>query len=170
MALMIEDIGWTELYRKGKKGSYPTLKAFLEQNGIEVTYYAETDIKEKMFLPILEKASASGADTIFWVTGYTDTVTLVKQWSQSAAKDLNLIFESGACSYAAFWDMTGGQALGVTANWPEIEIPFTDNTKQFFEKLKAKKAGMLASTYGAYDGLWIAKSGRREGEYRRRYR
>ena len=158
MALLIEDIGWTEIFRKGKKGIYPNLKQFYEQNGIEVTYYADTDIKEKMFLPILEKAAASGADTVYWLTGYTDTVTLAKQWAQSAAKDLDLILMSGACGYAAFWDMTGGQALGVTSNWPQIEIPFTELSKPFFKKLKDRKAGMLASTYGAYDGLWIAKA------------
>ena len=158
MALLIEDIGWTEVYRNGKKGVYPTLKEYFEENGIEVTYYATTDIKEKIFLPILEKAAASGADTIYWVTGYTDTVTLTKQWAQSAANNLDLIFQSGACSYAAFWDMTGGQALGVASNWPQIDIPFNAQSKTFFEKLKSKKAGMLASTYGAYDGLWIAKA------------
>ncbi len=157
LALLIEDIGWTEVYRKGKPGVYPTQKEYFEKNGIEVVYEQNTDIKEKMFLPILEKVAASGADTIYWITGYSDTITIVKQWAQSAAKDMDLIFQSGACSYAAFWDMTSGQALGVGATWPQIEIPFTDKSRPFFDKLRAKKAGMLASTYGAYDGLWILK-------------
>lgn len=157
LALLIEDIGWTEVFRKGEKGKYPTLKGYFEQHGIPVVYYAETDIKEKMFLPMLEKAAGSGADTIYWLTGYTDTVTLTKQWAQSAAKDIDLILMSGACGYAAFWQMTGGQALGASSNWPQIEIPFTAQSRVFFEKMKARKAGMLASTYGAYDGPWIVK-------------
>jgi branched-chain amino acid transport system substrate-binding protein len=157
VALLIEDIGWTEVYRKGKPGVYPTHKEYFEKNGIKVVYEANTDIKEKMFLPILEKVAASGADTIYWITGYTDTVTLVKQWAQSPAKDIDLIFQSGAVSYAAFWKMTGGQGLGVAAAWPEIAIPFTDKTKPFLDKLKAKGSGLLASTYGAYDGPWILK-------------
>jgi branched-chain amino acid transport system substrate-binding protein len=157
VALLIEDIGWTEVYRKGKPGVFPTQKEYFEKNGIKVVYEANTDIKEKMFLPILEKVAVSGADTIYWITGYTDTVTLVKQWAQSPAKNMDLVFQSGACSYAAFWQMTGGQALGTTATWPEVLIPYTDKSKPFLEKLKAKKAGFLASTYGAYDGPWILK-------------
>jgi branched-chain amino acid transport system substrate-binding protein len=158
IALLIEDIGWTEVYRKGKKGVYPTLKDYFESNGIQVVYETDTDINEKMFLPLLERAAASGADTIYWVTGYTDTVTLTKQWALSAAKDMDIIFQSGACSYAAFFQMTGGAALGATATWPQIEIPYTEHSPKFFKKLAEKKAGMLASTYGAYDGLWILKA------------
>ncbi|WP_054030568.1 ABC transporter substrate-binding protein [Desulfatitalea tepidiphila] len=157
LALLIEDIGWTEVFRKGEKGKLPTLKEYFEKEGIPVVYYAETDIKEKMFLPMLEKAAESGADTIYWLTGYSDTVTLTKQWAQSAAKDIDLILMSGASCYAAFWQMTGGQALGASSNWPQIEIPFTAQSRTLFEKMKEKKAGMLASTYGAYDGPWIVK-------------
>jgi branched-chain amino acid transport system substrate-binding protein len=158
LAILTEEMGWAEVYRKGKPGAYPTIKEYFEKNGIKVVYEANTDIKEKMFLPILEKVAASGADTIYWLTGYTDTVTLTKQWAQSQAKDIDLVLQTGACSYAAFWKMTGGQALGVTTSWPEINIPFNATTKQFLDKLKARKAGFLASTYGAYDGPWIIKS------------
>jgi branched-chain amino acid transport system substrate-binding protein len=157
LALLIEDIGWTEVYRKGNPGVFPTQKEYFEKNGIKVVYETNTDIKEKMFLPILEKVALSGADTIYWITGYTDTVTLVKQWAQSPAKNIDLVFQSGACSYAAFWKMTGENALGVTATWPEIMIPFTKMSKPFLDKLKAKGSGLLASTYGAYDGPWILK-------------
>lgn len=157
IALLIEDIGWTEVYRKGRPGVFPTQREYFEKNGIEVVYEQNTDIKEKMFLPILEKVARSGADTIYWITGYTDTVTLVKQWAQSPAKNMDLVFQSGACSYAAFWQMTGGQALGITATWPEVSIPFTEKSEPFIANLKARKAGFLASTYGAYDGPWILK-------------
>jgi branched-chain amino acid transport system substrate-binding protein len=157
IALLVEDIGWTEVYRKGEPGKYPTMKEFFEKNGIQVVYYGVTDIKEKMFLPIFEKVAASGADSMYWATGYTDTVTLVKQWVQSQAKDINLVLMSGACSYAAFWKMTGGQALGVPAGWPEILIPYTDKSKPFLDKLQSRGSGLLASTYGAYDGPWILK-------------
>jgi branched-chain amino acid transport system substrate-binding protein len=157
LALLIEDIGWTEVYRKGRPGVFPILREYFEKSGIKVVYEQNTDIKEKMFLPILEKVAQSGADTIYWVTGYTDTVTLVKQWAQSPAKNMDLVFQSGACSYEAFWQMTGGQALGVTSTWPEVAIPFTEKSKPFIANLRARKAGLLASTYGAYDGPWILK-------------
>jgi len=158
LALVIEDIGWTVPYTKGLKGRHPDLKTFFESKGIDVVYFAKSAIDEKMFLPILEKCAQTGADTLYWITGYTDTVTLVKQWAQSAAKDLDLVTMSGAVSYAAFYKMTGGAALGVVSQWPEVKIPFTEKSLPFFEKLKAKKAGMLASTYGAYDGPWMIKA------------
>jgi hypothetical protein len=63
---------------------------------------------------------------------------------------------SGANSYAAFWKMTGGQALGVTSYSPEIMIPYTNLSKPFLEKLKAKGASFLG-TPGAYDGPWVLK-------------
>jgi branched-chain amino acid transport system substrate-binding protein len=159
LALIIEDVGYTEPLRKGLPGRHSTLQEYLKGKGINIVYYAINAIDEKMFLPIFEKIAASGADAIYWVTGYTDTVTLTKQWITSAAKDLNLVLNGGAVSYAAFYNMTGGAALGVAALWPEVQIPFTDKSLPFFKKLKAKKAGMLASTPGAYDGPWILKAG-----------
>lgn len=157
LALVIEDMGWSEVYRKGKPGVFPSLKEYFEKNGIKVVYDVVVDYKEKMYFPILEKVAASGADTIFWLTGYGDTNLMVKQWAQSAAKDIDSVFFSGICSYAAFWKMTGGQALGVTAGWPEIIIPFTKWTKPFLDKLKMKGAGLSVSAYGAYDGPWVLK-------------
>jgi branched-chain amino acid transport system substrate-binding protein len=156
LALLFEDIGWTEVFRKGN-ANYPTLREDFEKNGIKVVYESNTDIKEKMFLPIFEKVAASGADTIYWLAAYTDTVTLVKQWAQSPAKNMDLAFQGGTHSYAAFWKMTGERALGITAQGPEIAIPFTKLTKPFLDKLKARGVGLIASTFGAYDGPWILK-------------
>jgi len=156
LALLFEDMGWTELFRKGSD-RYPTLREDFEKNGIEIAFYSITDIKEKMFLPIFDKIAASGADTIYWLAAYTDTVTLVKQWAQSQAKDLDLAFQGGTHSYAAFYNMTGGRALGITAQGPEIVIPFTELTNPFMKKLKEKEAGLIASSFGAYDGPWILK-------------
>jgi branched-chain amino acid transport system substrate-binding protein len=157
LALLIEGITWTEVWRKGKPGVFPTLKEYFEQNGIKVVYYSTTDIKEKMFLPILEKVSVSGADTIYWITAVTDTITLAKQWAQSPAKNVDLVLLSGACNFAAFWKMTGGRSLGITTTWPEVTIPFSKHSKLFLDKLKATGSGLTASTYGAYDGTWILK-------------
>jgi len=158
MALIMEDIGWTQPYWEGIPGRHPTLKEHFEKAGIQVVYHAKSSISEKMFLPMLEKCAASGADTIFWITGYTDTVALAKQWATSSAKDLDIVMMSGFVSYAAFYKMTGGAALGVVALNPEVEIAFTEKSGPFFEKLRARKAGLLASTYGACDGPFIFKN------------
>jgi branched-chain amino acid transport system substrate-binding protein len=157
LALVIEDIGWTQPYVKGSPGKYPPLKDFLETKGLKVVYFAQSAIGEKMFLPTFEKIAASGADTIYWVTGYTDTITLAKQWAESSARNLNLVAQSGACSYAAFWKMTGGAALGWVSTWPEVRIPFTEKSLPFLNELDKRGGGLIASTYGAYDGPWILK-------------
>lgn len=159
LALVIEEIGWTEDYVKGlpDKGYLP-YKEHLEKNGVPVVYFSMSSITEKMFLPIFEKIAASGADTIFWITGYTDTTTLAKQWADSAAKDIDLTMMSGTCSYAAYWDMTGGAALGAVSLWPEIKIPFTPKSLPFLKELNAKGAGLTASTYGSCDSPYILKA------------
>lgn len=158
LALVMEDMTWTEPLAEGIAGKYPSMKEEFEHRGIEVVYYAKSAANEKMFLPMLEQIAASGADTIYWVTGVTDTATLAKQWAESAAKDINLASMSAACSYASFWGMTDGAALGWVAQFPEIDIPFTDRTVPFLDELEAKGAGILSSTYGACDSPWVLKA------------
>jgi ABC-type branched-subunit amino acid transport system substrate-binding protein len=158
LALVIEDIGWTQPYIKGIPGKHSTLKEFYEEKGLKIVYHAKSAIGEKMFLPTFEKIAASGADTTFWITGYTDTITMAKQWAESAAKDIDMVAMSGACSYAAFWKMTGGAALGWVSLNPEVLIPFTDKSLPFMKELRERGAGMVSSTYGAYDGPWVIKA------------
>jgi branched-chain amino acid transport system substrate-binding protein len=158
LALVIEDIGWTQPYFTGMPGKYPPLKDFFEEKGLKVVYFSKSAIGEKMFLPILEKVAASGADTFYWVCGYSDSTTMAKQWAESAAKNIDLVGQSGACSYAAFWNMTGGAALGWVSTWPEVRIPFTQRSLPFLNELNKRGGGLTASTYGAYDGPWIIKA------------
>jgi len=158
VALMIEDMAWTVAYRQGTPGIHKPLKEFLQENGIEVVFYSITDRAEKMFLPILEKAAKSGADTIIWVTGHTDTVTLAKQWAASGAKDMDLVMYAGTCSFNVFWRMTGGQALGAVAAFPEVKIPYTKKTPSFMDKMEKAGANLMYSTPGACDGPWILKN------------
>jgi branched-chain amino acid transport system substrate-binding protein len=158
VALLIEDAAWTKVWRDGIPGKFPSQKEAFEKNGIKVVYYNVTDIKEQMFLPILEQIAKSGADTIYWITAYTDNVTLTKQWAQSGAKDLNIVFHAGMSSLKSFWEMTGGQGLGVASFWPEIKVPFTKYSEPFIDKLRAKGGGMMASTYGCYDSPFMLKA------------
>ena len=166
VALLIEEAAWTETYRKGS-ANYPTQQEDFERNGIKVVYYSATDIKEKMFLPFFEQVAVSGADTIYWIAAYTDAVSLVKQWAQSPARNMDLFLQSSAGSYVSFWKMTGGRALGVSEAAPEIGIPYTKLSKPFLEKLKAKGAGYCGAVPTAYDGPWILKEADRKGRQRR---
>ena len=159
LALVIEDAKWTELYRKGLPGVVPTMKDFYEKNGIQVVYYQTTDIKEKMFFPILDKIAASGADTMYWILAYTDAVGLVKQWAQSPAKNIEMMLMSGASSLEAFYKMTAGQALGVIVELPELDCPYTEKTLPLLKKVKATKGLSMSGSNGpgCYDSPWILK-------------
>ncbi len=158
LAFMAEDMAFAKPLVEGIPGKTPSLPEFFRSKGLDVVYTGQNSIKEKMFLPILEEIAAKGADTIYWITAYTDTVTLAKQWAQSAAKDIDIVFMAGAPCYAAFWKMTGGAALGAVTLDPEISVPFTDKTLPFLTKLRAKGAGMMNSTYPSYDSPWIFKA------------
>ncbi len=158
LALVIEDATWTELYRKGLPGVVPTMKDFYEKNGLPVVYYQTTDIKEKMFFPIFEKIAASGADSIYFVGAYTDTIGVAKQWAQSPAKNIDFMLMGGASAYEAFWQMTGGQALGVVSHQAEIDVPYTVGTVPLLKKMKGMGVSVsMGSGPGCYDGPWIFK-------------
>ena len=158
VAFMAEDMSFVKPLVEGIPGKLPSIPEMFKSKGLDVVYTGQNSIKEKMFLPILEEIASKGADTIYWITAYTDTVTLAKQWSQSAAKDIDIVTMAGAPCYAAFWNMTGGAALGWMTLDPEIKVPFTDKTLPFLAKLKAKGAGMMNSTYPSYDSPWIFKT------------
>lgn len=158
MALLIEEMGWTQPFIKGSPGKFPPLKEFLEQKGVNIVYYGKNSIGEKMFLPIFEKVAASGADLLYWVSGYSDHVTAAKQWADSAAKDIDISTQSGISNLASFWNMTGGAALGWSSLWAEVPIPFTEKSLPFLKELNKRGGGLISSTYGAYDGPWILKA------------
>jgi branched-chain amino acid transport system substrate-binding protein len=158
LALIFEEMAWSEPIVKGIPGKILPIKEFMESKGLKVVYSAKHSINEKMFLPFFEKIVASGADTVYWGVGYSDAVLLAKQWAVSAGKDVDIIGESGIGSYAAFYNMTGGAALGYMADSPEIAIPFTEYSLPFLKELKRRGGGLTASTPGAYDGPWVLKT------------
>lgn len=158
LAFLAEDMAFAKPLMEGLPGKFPSLPQLFRSKGIEVVYTGQNSIREKMFLPILEEIAAKGADTIYWITAYTDTATLAKQWAQSAAKDIDIVTMAGAPCYGAFWNMTGGAALGWMTLDPEISVPFTNKTLSFLTKLKSRRAGMMNSTYPCYDSPWIFKA------------
>jgi len=158
LAIMAEDMVFTEPMMNGIPGKYPSLAEFWGEKGLDIVHIGQNSIKEKMFLPILEDIAASGADTIYWITAYTDTATLAKQWAQSAAKDIDMVSMAGAPCFAAFWGMTSGAALGWCTLDAEVDIPYTEKTLPFLKELRARGAGMMNSTFHAYDSPWLLKT------------
>jgi ABC-type branched-subunit amino acid transport system substrate-binding protein len=158
IAFMAEDMAFAEPFVKGIPGHAPSMPEYFKSIGLEVVYTGQNSIQEKMFMPIFEEIAKSGAEAIYWITAYSDTVTMAKQWAQSAAKDIEMVTMAGAPCYAAFWKMTGGAALGWMTLDPEVYMPFTDKTLHFTGKMKAKGVGMMNSMYPAYDSPWMLKA------------
>ena len=154
IALLIEDAAWTKPFIEGwpEKGVKP-MKEVLEDYGFEVTYYSTTDVNEKMFLPMYEAIAASGAQCIMWVTVYTDTLTAVKQWVQSSAKDLDMWITGGAVSMQAFWEQSGGDCQGVLTWIPDAEVSITDLTLSFVQALRERGLGLTECAFQVYNSL-----------------
>jgi len=158
VALLIEDAMWTTPHRKGIPGLYPTLKEALEKQGFDVVFYSEISAGEKMFLPIFEKIAASDAELIILTSAYVDTVTFAKQWAESPAKDIPILFGTGACNWKAFWNLTGGACLGTLTWEPEVDAPITEKTLKFIQAMREKGVGLHTGTWAAYDLVYALKA------------
>ncbi len=143
VALLLEDAAWTKCAREGCKvdtkfGSYtfkPMREWVKEEFGLEVVYEVKIAVGEKNFVPILEEAARRGAEFIFTLSSwYTDTVTLTKQWATSSARDIPLALYGGPNQWRAFWNLTGGAALGViTQMYDDPNYPVI-RAKEFVKK------------------------------------
>lgn len=156
-ALLIEDSAWTEYMRKGWPGKYAPSKENLEEIGLDVVYYAVTSTREKMFIPVLQAVADSGAEWVAFVCAYSDVTTLVKQWGMSPAKDIPIWVTGGSSQMAAFWNITGGAALGfITTMYDRAAlspktIPFVDNLREKYKK-DPNWVG-----FGSYDSIYVVK-------------
>ncbi|MET1124545.1 MAG: ABC transporter substrate-binding protein [Archaeoglobaceae archaeon] len=159
VALMLEEAAWTECAREGCRIETPKglidikpMKEWVEEEyGLEVVYVTNIAVGEKNFLPMLEEAARNGAEFIFVLSSwYTDTITLTKQWANSAAKDIPIAFFGGANQWMKFWDLTGGASLGViTMMYDDENIPPISPLTQSFVK-KMHERGYAADTSAHY--------------------
>jgi len=158
VAILIEDAEYTLAYRKGAPG-FPTSKEQYEKAGFEVVLNETVSTTEKMWLPILEKVASSGAQGMVWTCVYPDLITLAKQWALSAAKDLPIMNNGGAAALGkAFWDSTGGAALGwVSPSMTVPNIKITDKTQPFMKKMAEANASAFDNAYNVYESLLLFK-------------
>lgn len=156
IAVLLEDADWTSPSRKGG----PTdVTMMFKEKGIEVTHYGVFAIGEKMFLPIFQKAADSKPDLIWFYTAICDTAIIAKQWVLSAARDIDLHLWWGSCQLPAFWDMTGGAALGSINMDPAFRTPITEKTIPFMDNLMKKyNVGPTGYCWAAYDMPYLFKA------------
>lgn len=159
MALIIEDALWTKIFREGQPGAFPPFKELIEkQLGVQVVYYTETAVTEKMFLPIFEAIAATQPDYIHFLGAYSDDAALVKQWASSAAKDIDLYVQGGYCQTPGYWEMTGGAALGIVTSYYAVKAAITNKTVPYMnalEKKYGKQPNWVCS--GTYDWIYMLK-------------
>jgi branched-chain amino acid transport system substrate-binding protein len=185
VAIVMDDLDWTKIYRDGyanpktlapspyllqlgndvfkqdvTKG-LPPLREMWKALGVEVVYETKVAINEKMFLPIFESIASSGADYIDgWGLAYIDSITMTKQWSQSAAKDIPLLISGGAIQLPGAWSATGGSLLGLLLCMPSTEYQLTDRTVPYMKNIMKKTGtGGTWMGQGAYDNVYVLVDG-----------
>ncbi|MEM4690213.1 MAG: ABC transporter substrate-binding protein [Archaeoglobaceae archaeon] len=169
VALFLEDAAWTLCSREGCKyvtpfGSTETkaMKDWIrDELELEVVYIVNIAVGEKNFLPMLEMAKSKGAQYIFVRSSwYTDTVTLVKQWATSSARDIPIVLWGGPNHWSVFWNLTGGAALGVITSGaydaPNIP-PVSPLTRPFIEKARSLGLSVDISSHVFYSEMYRIK-------------
>lgn len=155
IALVYEDMAWTEPLRKGLAGVAPRLAEVYKGKGLDVVYETTVSLDQKVFTSILEQAAAAGAEMIDCTVGYIDEVAFVKQWADSAAKNAGVYMWGGIVGMPAAWGATEGKVLGVSVGSSQVKIAITPKTIPFMENLQAKyNVGPIFGSHTTYDSIY----------------
>jgi len=160
IAFLWEDLAWTTQWRKGiDYMNLPTWEKLAEENGIKVVYSKAVKPRGTMYLPILQQIALKKADIIFFISSwFTDTESFTKQWADSAAKDIPVCLYGGVAQTHAFWQMTGGKALGVVSSFTEGDIPLTEKSVPLITKTKKLGIPMQIHVHIAYADIYHFKA------------
>jgi len=160
IAILWEDLAWTHMWREGiPYMNLPPWEELLKTKyGMDVVYSKAVKPRGTMYLPILQQIASSKADVILYVSSwFTDTESFVKQWADSAARNIPVSLYGGVAQTADFWNMTGGKALGVLTSFTDGEIPLTPETIPFIKKMHAKKIPTQIHVHLAYADIYFIK-------------
>jgi len=90
---------------------------------------------------------------------FTDTESFVKQWADSAAKDIPVTLYGGVAQTKDFWRMTGGKALGVMSSYTDfVDTPVTPKTIPLVKKAHERKIPMQIHVHLAYADIYHFKA------------
>ncbi len=158
IAILWEDLAWTEQWRRGMPG-YPPWEEYMKEFGLEVVFSQAAAPRGTMYLPILQQMARSRADLIFYISSwFTDTESFAKQWADSASRDIPVTLYGGVAQTSAFWQMTGGRALGIVSSFTETDIPMTAKTKPFYELAKKHNIPTQIHVHLAYADIYFFKA------------
>ncbi|MDD5312537.1 MAG: ABC transporter substrate-binding protein [Dehalococcoidia bacterium] len=161
IAILFEDLIWTRVYREGdpKLGTPPMKKNAEDTWGLQVVYEKPIKARSGMWLPTLEAISQTGAESIFVLSSwFTDVEVLTKQWSDSSAKNIQLIMCGGSGQSHQFWGMTGGKCLGaIVMLWEEDKLPIFPAFNPTVQKAMSKNIPVQFHVLCAYNDIYLAK-------------
>ena len=128
--------------------------------GLEIVYSKAVKPRGTMYLPILQDIKKADADLIFYISSwFTDTESFAKQWSDSAARDIQVNLYGGVAQTQDYWRMTGGKALGIISSYTDLdEIPLTPKTIPLVQKAHARKIPMQIHVHIAYADIYHFKA------------
>jgi ABC-type branched-subunit amino acid transport system substrate-binding protein len=167
IAFLWEDLAWTTEWRKGiagikdsKGNDLPTWEAMAKECGLEVVYSKAVKPRGTMYLPILQDIKKADADLIFFISSwFTDVESFAKQWSDSAARDIQVNVYGGVAQTKDFWRMTGGKGLGIVSSYTDLDdIPLTDKTIPLVKKAHLRKIPMQIHVHIAYADIYHFKA------------
>lgn len=161
MAVLWEDLAWTDLMRAGI--DYLNLpgweEVFEKRYGMKVVYSKPVKPRGTMYLPLLQQMAGKKPDVIFYISSwFTDTESFVKQWADSAVRDVPVSLYGGVAQTSDFWQLTGGKALGVVSSYFEGDIPYTDKTLPFIAKAKRHQIPLQLHVHLAYADIYHMKA------------
>ncbi len=160
VAILWEDLAWTTMWRQGIDYlSLPPWEKMMEETyGYKVVYSKAVKPRGTMYLPILQQIASSKADVILYISSwFTDTESFVKQWADSAARNIPVNLYGGVAQTADFWNMTGGKSLGVISSFTDGEVPLTPETIPFIKKMHANKIPTQIHVHLAYADIYFFK-------------
>ncbi len=161
IAFLWEDLAWTTEWRKGIDYiDLPTWEKMATDCGLEVVYSKAVKPRGTMYLPLLQEIAKANADMIFYISSwFTDTESFAKQWTDSAARDIQVNLYGGVAQTKDFWRMTGGKALGIVSSYTDLDdVPLTEKTIPLVKKAHARKIPMQIHVHIAYADIYFFKA------------
>jgi len=155
VARINEDMEWTKPIRYGLPGVAPPVREIYEQQGLTVVYETTVSRDQKMFVTIFEQIAAAGAEVIDCSVGYIDEAAFVKQWSESAARNIPLYIWGGLAGMPVAWNLTEGKVLGVMVGSSLVRVPITPKTIPFMDNMVNKYGtGPIFGSHTTYDTIY----------------
>lgn len=159
VAILWEDLEWNRPWREGEPDlNLPPWERMFEDMGVKAVYSKNVKPRGTMYLPLLQQIAAKKADLILYMSSwFTDTESFCKQWVGSASRDIPVNLYAGSSQTQEFWNLTGGNCMGVMCAICDLEVPLTEKTVPFVKLCKRHQIPAQIHTHLAYADIYFIK-------------